>query len=51
MGMKFSLYYLAGFYTEAGDKNRAFATLNEALDKADQFIGFVKIDPVKKHFA
>jgi eukaryotic-like serine/threonine-protein kinase len=46
--MKMSAYNLAGFYVETGDKDRAFAALNEGVDKADQFIGFVKIDPFMK---
>src|SRR5258706_4295776 len=46
--MKMTAYNMAGFYAETGDKDRAFAALNEALDKADQFIGFVKIDPFMK---
>jgi serine/threonine protein kinase/tetratricopeptide (TPR) repeat protein len=43
--MKLSPYNLAVFYVEAGDKDRAFAALNEAVDKCDQFIGFIKVDP------
>src|SRR6266568_4809909 len=43
--MKMTPYTMAGFYAETGDKDRAFAALNEAVDKADQFFGFVKIDP------
>jgi hypothetical protein len=46
--MKMTPYNLAGFYAETGDKDRAFAALNEAVDKYDQFIGFVKIDPFLK---
>ena len=46
--MKMTAYNMAGFYAETGDKDRAFAALNESLDKADQFIGFVKIDPFMK---
>jgi hypothetical protein len=46
--MKMSAYNMAGFYAEIGDKDRAFAALNEAVDKADQFVGFVKIDPFMK---
>jgi TolB-like protein/Tfp pilus assembly protein PilF len=46
--MKMTPYNLATFYAELGDKDRAFAALNEAVDKADQFIGFVKIDPFMK---
>jgi eukaryotic-like serine/threonine-protein kinase len=46
--MKMTAYNMAGFYAEAGDKDQAFASLNDAVDKADQFIGFVKIDPFMK---
>ena len=46
--MKMTPYNMAGFYAEAGDKDRAFAALNEAVDKADQFFGFVKVDPFMK---
>ena len=46
--MKMTPYTMAGFYAETGDKDRAFAALNEAVDKADQFFGFVRIDPFMK---
>jgi tetratricopeptide (TPR) repeat protein len=46
--MKMTAYNMAGFYAEVGDQDRAFAALNEAIDKADQFIGFMKIDPFMK---
>jgi eukaryotic-like serine/threonine-protein kinase len=46
--MKMTPYNMAGYYAETGDKDRAFAALNEAIDKYDQFIGFVKIDPFIK---
>ncbi len=46
--MKSSPYNLATFYAELGDKDQAFAALNEAIDKDDQFIGFMKIDPFMK---
>ena len=46
--MKMSAYNMAGFYAETGDRDRAFAALNEAVDKADQFVGFMKIDPFMK---
>ncbi|HWP54113.1 MAG TPA: hypothetical protein VN476_08235, partial [Pyrinomonadaceae bacterium] len=41
-------YTLAGLYAELGNKDRAFAALNEAVGKGDQSIGFVKIDPFMK---
>jgi hypothetical protein len=31
-----------------GNKDRAFAALDEAVNKGDQSIGFVKIDPFMK---
>ncbi len=45
--MKLTPYNLTGFYAELGDKERAFAALNEAV-KADQLVGFLKIDPFMK---
>ena len=45
--MKMTPYNMAGFYAEVGDKERAFAALNEAV-KADQLVGFLKIDPFMK---
>jgi eukaryotic-like serine/threonine-protein kinase len=45
--MKMSAYNIAGYYAELGDKDRAFAALNEAVE-ADQLVGFMKIDPFMK---
>ena len=45
--MKMTPYNMAGFYAELGDKERAFAALNEAV-KADQLVGFMKVDPFMK---
>ena len=39
-------YYLASFAAEMGDKDRAFAFLDKAYEKYDQFILFAKIDPL-----
>lgn len=44
-GSKMITYYLATFAAELGKKDKAFALLNEAYDKHDQFIFFMKIDP------
>lgn len=44
-GSKMIKYYLATFAAESGKKDKAFALLNEAYDKHDQFIFFMKIDP------
>src|SRR6185295_7756648 len=46
--MKINPYTLAGVCAELGNKDRAFAALNEAVNKSDQSIGFVKIDPFMK---
>jgi len=46
--VKSSPYTLATFYAELGDKDQAFAALNEAIAKCDQFIGFIKVDPAMK---
>ena len=45
--MKMSAYNMAGFYAELGDKDRAFAALDEAVN-SDQLVGFLKIDPFMK---
>lgn len=45
--MKMSAYNMAGYYAELGNKERAFAALNEAVE-TDQLVGFVKIDPFMK---
>jgi hypothetical protein len=42
---KLSPYLLATFQTELGEKDKAFALLNETYEKRDQFIAFAKIDP------
>jgi hypothetical protein len=38
-------YYLATFAVELGDRERAFALLDRAVDKYSQFALFAKIDP------
>ena len=42
---KFWQYDLAGFYAELGDKENAFARLNQSLEDREQYIGFIKLDP------
>ena len=42
---KFWQYDLATFYAELGDKDNAFAKLNQSVDDHEQFIGFMKVDP------
>ena len=46
--VKLSPYDLASFHTELGQKERAFAALNEAFEKRDHFIPFVEIDLLLK---
>jgi len=41
---KFYQYDLATFYAELGDKENAFARLNQSLEDHEQFIGFIKLD-------
>jgi serine/threonine protein kinase/Tfp pilus assembly protein PilF len=45
--MKMSPYNLAGLYAEVGDKERALAALNEAVN-AGQLFGYMKVDPFMK---
>jgi hypothetical protein len=42
---EFYPYDLATFYAELGDKDHAFAKLNQAIEEQDQYIGFMKVDP------
>jgi len=42
---KFWQYDLATFYAELGDKENAFARLNQSLEDHEYFIGFMMIDP------
>jgi len=43
---KLSPYVLATLQAELGEKDKAFALLNETYEKRDQFIAFAKIDPL-----
>jgi TolB-like protein/Tfp pilus assembly protein PilF len=43
--LKFWQYDLAQLYAEMGDKENAFARLNQAIEDREQFIGFVKVEP------
>jgi eukaryotic-like serine/threonine-protein kinase len=42
---KFWQYDLATFYAELGDKENAFARLNQSLEDHEYFIGFMTVDP------
>jgi serine/threonine-protein kinase len=42
---KFWQYDLATFYAELGDKENAFARLNQSFEDHEYFIGFMTVDP------
>jgi len=44
--LKLYPYFVAGFYAELGEKDKAFALLAEALETKDQHIAWMKVDPV-----
>ncbi len=43
--LKLYPYFVATFFAELGEKDKAFATLNEALESKDQHTAWMKIDP------
>ena len=43
--LKLYPYFVAGLFAELRDKEKAFATLNEALDTKDQHVAWMKVDP------
>jgi TolB-like protein/Tfp pilus assembly protein PilF len=43
--LKLYPYFVAGFFAELGEKDEAFATLNEALETKDQHVAWMKVDP------
>ena len=38
-------YFVAGLFAELGDKNKAFAALDEAFETKDQHTAWLKVDP------
>ena len=38
-------YFVAGLFAELGEKDKAFAALNEALETKDQHTAWMKVDP------
>ncbi len=38
-------YFVATFFAELGEKDKAFATLNEAIETKDQHTAWMKVDP------
>ena len=43
--LKLYPYFVATFLAELGDKDKAFATLNEAIETKDQHTAWMKVDP------
>ena len=41
-------YDRACFYAESGDKDKAFATINQAIDNHDYFVNFLMVEPILK---
>jgi TolB-like protein/tetratricopeptide (TPR) repeat protein len=46
--MGFGSYNIATFYAELGNNERAFDSINQAIEQSDQTVGFMKIEPVLK---
>jgi TolB-like protein/cytochrome c-type biogenesis protein CcmH/NrfG len=43
--LKLYPYFVAGLFAELGEKDKAFAALNEALETRDQHTSWMKVDP------
>ncbi|MGH9873548.1 MAG: tetratricopeptide repeat protein [Pyrinomonadaceae bacterium] len=43
--LKLYPYFVAGLFAEMGEKDKAFAALNEALETKDQHTAWMKVDP------
>ena len=43
--LKFYPYFVATFFAELGEKDKAFTMLNEAIETKDQHTGQMKVDP------
>ena len=44
--LKLYPYFIAGLYAELGEKDKAFAALDEALETKDQHMAWTKVDPI-----
>jgi tetratricopeptide (TPR) repeat protein len=44
--LKLYPYFIAGLYAELGEKDEAFAALDEALATKDQHVAWMKVDPI-----
>ncbi|MGQ0763409.1 MAG: tetratricopeptide repeat protein, partial [Acidobacteriota bacterium] len=44
--LKLYPYFVAGLLAELGEKDKAFAALNEALETKDQHTAWMKVDPI-----
>jgi len=43
--LKLYAYFVATFFTDLGEKDKAFATLIEAIETKDQHTAWMKVDP------
>jgi tetratricopeptide (TPR) repeat protein len=43
--LKLYPYFVAGFFAELGETDKALATLNEAIETRDQHTAWMKVDP------
>ena len=43
--LKLYPYFVATFFAELGEKDKAFAMLNEAIETKDQHTAWMKVDP------
>ncbi len=43
--LKLYPYFVATFFAELGERDQAFAALNEALETKDQHVAYMKVDP------
>jgi TolB-like protein/Tfp pilus assembly protein PilF len=46
--MTFGSYNIATYYAELGNNERAFESINQAIENSDQGVGFMKIEPILK---
>jgi TolB-like protein/Tfp pilus assembly protein PilF len=46
--LKLYPYFVAGFFAELGEKDQAFAAINEALQTKEQHTAWMKVDPYMK---
>jgi uncharacterized protein HemY len=44
--LEFGFYNIATYYAELGDNDRAFESIDQAIENSDQTVGFMKTEPV-----